>query len=337
MISRIVRSTPAPPAAAFVKAVAIVATLAMVVVFYLPEARAQKPPKPLLKSEVIGLLEGGVPSTRVAEIARSHGIAFEMTRATEKQLRDAGADEDLVKTLRGLSSRSPAAPTRTPQPSVPAPPTGPPILLIEATPGGAQVYVDDEPVGTTSSQGRLRLSQLAPGTRQLRLSHAGYRDYDQRVELAAGQTTQVTANLEAAEPPGPTGTETPSGPAAGGPTTQLNPAAPPDLLPQTVSDVASFTVAHDHGSAGSDYCLGGLAIGNGMISYRSTNGVHSFDFPLSEVKEAKKNSVYLMALGAFHIRLKKGANYNFVQVNAAGQYLPPDAVLEAINRALGKH
>jgi hypothetical protein len=47
---------------------------------------------------------------------------------------------------------------------------------------------------------------------------------------------------------------------------------------------------HDHGSAGKDYCIAVMAIGNGMIQYRSSNRIHTFNFPLSHGKEATKNS-----------------------------------------------
>ena len=77
-----------------------------------------------------------------------------------------------------------------------------------------------------------------------------------------------------------------------------------------------------------------MTIGKGMIEYRSSNGVHSFDFPLDTVKEAKKNAVYLVVYGAFHIRLKRGTNFNFIVLNAAGQYQPPDTLLQAIDGAM---
>jgi hypothetical protein len=308
----------------------LAAGLLMAAALCLPSASAQKPRKALTKDEVLELLNGAVPSARVAEIARERGIAFPMTRGTESRPREAGASPDLLKVLRELAPRPPVAPTSAPKPSAPAPSVGPPVLLIEATSGGAQVYVDDEPVGTTSSEGRLKLTRLAPGEHKVRLSLAGYRSYEQSVELSAGQTATVTASLEAAKTQVLPRSEHAQVPTQAGVT--ANEAAIGGSTP-----VASFTVAHDHGSAGSDYCLGVLAIGNGMIQYRSANGLHSFDFPLSAVKEAKKNGVYLVALRAFHIRLKNGANYNFVQVNSAGQYQPPDALLAAIDRAMGKH
>lgn len=426
---------------------AIAAALILALSLLPQSSQAQASKKPLTKNEVIGFLESGVESKWIEDQARQYGISFEMTRETEKQLREAGATEELLRTLRRLAPRPPPPPRQTVT-TPPAPSSGPPVLLIEAIPGGAQVYIDDEPKGTTSSQGRLKLSQLAPGEHTVRLSVGGHRDYEQHVSLVAGQTVQVTASLEAATPAARTETGTglgvvltktetpPSGQAAylgvefapsqppgvkgvvisgaqpGSPAEQagLRPyniilevagqaVTSPQGLQQIVlghragetvditvydgtqtltkrvqlgsrpadvsspqepanagtksaqvlgagtssgqppapnPNVAYFPVAHDHGSAGSEYCFGWMAMGNGMIQYRSTNGIHSFEFPLSSVKEAKKNSVYLVAIGGFHIRMKKGANYNFVVINSAGQFQPPDALLEAIDRAIGK-
>jgi hypothetical protein len=113
------------------------------------------------------------------------------------------------------------------------------------------------------------------------------------------------------------------------------PYSPP--LPKTPhTGFVSFSVAHDHGSGGNDYCSGVMSIGNGMIYYKSTNGRHVFEIPLNSIKEARRNAVYLSALGAFHIRLAKGTNYNFVAVNQYGQYQPPDPILKAIEQASGK-
>jgi hypothetical protein len=104
----------------------------------------------------------------------------------------------------------------------------------------------------------------------------------------------------------------------------------------------TFTVGHDHGpngQGGNNYCVGIMSIGNGFIYYKGTkgtNGVHDYEIPLKSIKEARRNTVYLVNIGAFHIRLKKGTNYNFVAINEQGQYQPPDPILEAIDNARGK-
>ncbi len=302
----------------------------------IPQARdGQKSRKPASKSDIIGLLEAGVSSQEVEGVVKQYGVSFDLTRQTETELRQAGATDDLLRAIRAARPSGPSTPPARPPASSPATSPSPPVLIIESTPGGAQVYIDDEPIGTTSPEGRLKLSRLTPGEHRVRLSLQGRRDSEQTIQLPTGQTTTVTAALEEAKvevPPAPKPEPPPATPSSvpPGPARPAEPAPSPQLL--------TFTVAHDHGAGGvqPNYCVGVLAIGGGYVRYRSTNGVHAFDFPLSEVKEAKKNSVYLAAFGAFHIRMKKGPPYNFVVVNNLGQYQSPEPVLEALRQAIGQ-
>ena len=84
---------------------------------------------------------------------------------------------------------------------------------------------------------------------------------------------------------------------------QITPEPPPvPSLRTPHRGVATFNVAHDHGQSGQAYCVGVLAIGNGVIYYRGTKsvgvgGVHNYEILLDTVKEAHRNSVYLVALG----------------------------------------
>ena len=71
-------------------------------------------------------------------------------------------------------------------------------LTILTQPGQAQVYLDDEPRGVTSSEGRLLLKNLSTGAHRLRLSLTGYKEWTQTLELAAGDTKQVEAKLQPA-------------------------------------------------------------------------------------------------------------------------------------------
>ena len=73
-------------------------------------------------------------------------------------------------------------------------------LTVVTQPGQAQVYLDDEPRGVTSSDGRLLLKNLSLGAHRLRLSLAGYKEWTQTVELAAGDVKQVEAKLQPAGP-----------------------------------------------------------------------------------------------------------------------------------------
>ncbi len=328
---------PSPDSRARRISALVAAPLAVSLLFSVSlSAAEQKSRKPASKSDIIGLLEASVSPQEVEDLVKQYGVSFELTRQTETELRQAGATDDLLRAIRAARPSGPSTPPARPPASNPATPSVSRLMLIiESSPGGAQVYIDDEPIGTTSPEGRLKLSHLTPGEHRVRLSLQGRRDSEQTIQLTAGQTTTVTAALEEARvevPPAPRREPPPETPPSvpPGPARSAEPAPSPQLL--------TFTVAHDHGAGGvqPNYCVGVLAIGGGYVRYRSTNGVHAFDFPLSEVKEAKKNSVYLAAFGAFHIRMKKGPPYNFVVVNNLGQYQSPEPVLEALRQATGQ-
>ncbi len=71
-------------------------------------------------------------------------------------------------------------------------------LKITSPPAGAQVYLDDAPKGTTSSQGELVLTDLTPGDHKLRLVAPGYQDWTRTVTLPQGGSVSVEAKLNAA-------------------------------------------------------------------------------------------------------------------------------------------
>jgi len=414
------------------KVLALLAIVVAAVALCPFSAHPQNTGKKLSEQDIVGLLTGDVTSERVADIAKEKGISFDMNAAAEKDIRAAGGSDDLIRVLSGLAPRAPVAPSRPPRTSPAA--GSPAVLVIQSSPGEGQVYVDDEPVGSTSRGGRLRLTRFSPGNHQVRVALSGYQDYEKTVTLTEGETVMVAATLQPAAPPltanppqRPPAVETPavspgeagalgvevvaqqpagargvviSGAAPGSPAEQAGiktydtimavggrPVRTPQELKSAVSShrageavavtwyngstnvtrqirlaaapagpdreeatppyspplpktphtgFVSFSVAHDHGSGGNDYCSGVMSIGNGMIYYKSTNGRHVFEIPLNSIKEARRNAVYLSALGAFHIRLAKGTNYNFVAVNQYGQYQPPDPILKAIEQASGK-
>ncbi len=78
------------------------------------------------------------------------------------------------------------------------PPTA--ILRISTQPGGAQVYLNDEFRGTSSSDGSLSVSSLQPGSYRLRLTVIGYKEWNQTLNLAAGDNQAVEAKLEPSGP-----------------------------------------------------------------------------------------------------------------------------------------
>lgn len=401
-------------------ATAIVVLALNLLVMALPVAAgAQK--LALSEGEVLQMLKSGESSKQIEALARDYGISFEITEETARELRRAGASEDLIKVLRELAPKPPAPPA----PVVPAPePPKPPVLFIESAPGGAQVYVDDEPVGKTSAEGRLKLTQLSPAEHRVRISHEGQRDHEQKLLLAAGETVRLVIRLEplpVAPPvqpvPGP-GSVTPGGTARRGASVaflglKAGPAeanglggvpivevqagsaadrvglragyrllavdgqsvsSPQDVVqairarrpgenaeivfdngtalskvvvqlggvpsevleppaPTPAPDLPHFTVAHNHSSAMS-WCYGVMTVGDGKIVYRSTNRDHSFSFPLSDVREVRKNPRYISSMKGFHIRMTDGSNYNFALLRN-GKWTEPYELFEAIERVRG--
>lgn len=165
----------------------------------LPPQSAQKHDA-LTEGEVIRLLQGGVSPERVESLARDRGLLFQMTPAIEGDLRDAGATDTLLSALREIAAKAaPAAPAQ-PQPR----PNAPTLLVIQTQPGSVQVEVDNVASGKTSAEGDLKIPHLTPGTHHVRLTLAGYQDFEQRIDLPAGETAHYAFALVAPPPAAPT-------------------------------------------------------------------------------------------------------------------------------------
>jgi formylglycine-generating enzyme required for sulfatase activity len=74
---------------------------------------------------------------------------------------------------------------------------------VVQTSANAQVYLDDTFKGQVARKGRLVIEDLKPGDHALRVSLPGKKDYEQRVTVAAGQVSTITATLADAEQPSP--------------------------------------------------------------------------------------------------------------------------------------
>ncbi len=269
------------------------------------------------KGEIIQMLKNGMEPAQLGQMARQYGVSFEMTPETAKELRDAGASDSLITLLKEVAPK-PAAPKETPAPE-PAPAASP-VLLIDSKPGGAQVYVDDEPVGKAGPEGRLKLSTLSAGQHRLRLSLEGYKDNEQSFEMRAGETVRMVVSLEAVPPPAPA--PQPLAPA---------PTQPTSAPTRTAPRVVQFPVAHFHHTDISR-CHGWLIVGNGRVKYQTSESDHSFDAPLSEIAEARLNPTRLKRVKGFHIKMLDGTNYNLA-LHRAGRWEEPDEIFEAIERA----
>jgi hypothetical protein len=113
----------------------------------IPQAQKHEP---LTEGEIIRLLQGGVAPERVGRLARESGITFEVTPAVERDLRDSGANDQLLQTLRELAAGS-GAKTKKGLPKTEPPQAGTGTLLITAD-ARCNPIVDGEAAG-----------ELAPG------------------------------------------------------------------------------------------------------------------------------------------------------------------------------
>ena len=141
--------------------------------------------KPLAVKDVMELLQGSVPSSEIARVVAEDGISFHMSDRLESQFRGAGATNELIDALKKASK---------PEEAPPAPAAG--TLKVQSQPGGAQVYINDEPKGMTSPEGELRLAGMTPGTYRLRVALAGYKTWENSVTVAAGETVTPYVTLE---------------------------------------------------------------------------------------------------------------------------------------------
>jgi hypothetical protein len=275
-----------PPKRVAQRMIILGATLFLFSSILVSPVSAQKPPEPMTKGEVVDLLKNGVPPARVEQLARQYGIAFEITPATERELREAGSSEELLSALRALSR---------------------PMLVIEVTPAGAQLLVDDVPAEARSEGGQLKLSSLQEGSHRVRLILKGYRDYQETVELHKGRTVVLKAVLEALqEEPPPT------------------PRAATNALVE-IPQTPRFRAARAHGFSGLD--KGWITITNGMVQFQADPGGESFEFTAEAVMEVKPY------YGACWVKLKNGKKYGFYVLDNSDQNQPPDAVVAAIQKA----
>jgi len=70
-------------------------------------AQSQSPGHPLGQNQLQGLVKGGVASERLAKLVQQRGIDFKPSEEYLEELRKAGAEEVLLKTLRALQPRAP--------------------------------------------------------------------------------------------------------------------------------------------------------------------------------------------------------------------------------------
>jgi len=102
----------------------------------------------------------------------------------------------------------------------------------------------------------------------------------------------------------------------------------------------AWRVAHDHGDFRST-CTGTLAVHSGASNYpweisfsSDTVQSESWRVVLAAVQRVDRNAVLGKNLGAFHIRLIDGRNYNFHAVGPNGRPIAPDPIFSGLRDAV---
>jgi hypothetical protein len=74
---------------------------------------------------------------------------------------------------------------------IPPPPTNYGRIIVHSKPNKAEVYLDDNYVGTTP----MNLDRIDPGQHRIRFVMPGYEDWSERVTVSPSRTSTVSANL----------------------------------------------------------------------------------------------------------------------------------------------
>jgi WD40 repeat protein len=133
------------------------------------------------------------------------------TKPVGKPATSGTANREAVETQNPKTSSPLSEPGRRPAAALGSKPPGteglgtkvvvPSALVIEGAPPGAQIFVDDQLTASTGLDGQAKISTLSPGQHRLRVTVNGYQDYEQGIDLLAGQTFRLAAKLEPFELP----------------------------------------------------------------------------------------------------------------------------------------
>jgi hypothetical protein len=233
---------------------------------------------PLSKSEIVTMLQGGIPPARVEQFVEKRGVSFQVTPEIAREITAAGGNRSLVGAITEKSTADVASNSDRGNDS----PFGP---ATNTAANGAPDYDDliDRANSAVSSQdfnGAIRYAQQAaqldpqqPTAYSILGTVALY--YSQNVSTAE---QAMRAAIE-----------------RGG--------------------AAAFHVYHDHNGSFGDYCEGSFFVTKTGVSFKANDGRDTFDAEDSNIKEAKVNGFVGSQFGAFHIKpaqkINGRDNFNF--------------------------
>jgi hypothetical protein len=133
---------------------------------------------------IVGAIVFFVARTRNAPTSGESAATTRATAPPATRTEPAPAPAPAAPSAPSTVKKAPIAKKVEPAPAEPASPGAPTLatLVLDSDVPGASVFVDREFVGTTP----LRLDQLEPGSKQLKLTADGYEGIERTVALAAG-------------------------------------------------------------------------------------------------------------------------------------------------------
>ncbi|HVF42226.1 MAG TPA: hypothetical protein VM936_04400 [Pyrinomonadaceae bacterium] len=234
---------------------------------------------PLSKSEIVTMLQGGIPSSRVEQFVEVRGVNFAVTPQITAEIKSAGGDRSLIGAITEKSQTQTASDA-----------------------GG----YTDSPFG---GNGGKTASNSGPD----------YDDYMDRVSSAwsaqdwnsAINAAQQAAQLDPSRPQAYQylGTMLLY--------SRSDFAGAEQAMRAAIErgGSAAFIVYHDHTGNFSNYCQGTFFVTKSGVSFKADNGVDTFETADSNIKEAKTNSWVGSEFGAFHIKpvqkINGRDNFNF--------------------------
>lgn len=302
--------------------------------------------KPITRSGLLQAVKlNGLTTEELVSHVRQRGVDFKLTANDEQEFRGAGAQPELLATVRENYRPATATTSPTPtRPSRPAPagvPAGPPLSkaeIVTMLQGGlasarVEQFVEVRGVSFTLTPDITREITAAGGTRSLlgaitekatTASHGAATpsspsasaapDYDDYVEQA---TAMLTANdaAGAARVCQLAIRQDTSRPTA----YQLLGIAQlygfQDILSAERSmraaiergGAAVFRAYHDHDGFFNSWCQGAMFVSKTGVTYRADNGTHTFAANDNQIKETGINGFVGSQYGAFHIKVFQDA------------------------------
>lgn len=235
---------------------------------------------PLSKSEIVTMLQGGIPSSRVEQFVEVRGVNFAVTPQITAEIKSAGGDRSLI----GAITEKGQSQTASDNTSYTDSPFGNNGGGNSGRNGGPDYddYMDrvssawsaqDWNSAISAAQQAAQLDPARPQAYQLLGTMLLYSRND-----FAGAEQAMRAAIE-----------------RGG--------------------SAAFVVYHDHTGNFSNYCQGTFFVSKTGVSFKADNGVDTFETADANIKEAKTNSWVGSEFGAFHIKpvqkINGRDNFNF--------------------------